>query len=305
MRNALPLPTRRVLLTVICLVTTLGGCSESRNPDTHRGPIATLTHERIERCSSEPLKKALYAIQQGGDVDATIPEADGGTVLHLLADDAYAAPELLQALLDLKADPSAQDSSGHTPLHKIAKETRRKEKRGAVKFRLIAPDLMKLLLENGAKPNTPDSSGNTPLHEAAEHGKLKCAQLLLDHKAAVNSKNVSNDTPLHLALARLSKEFDKEMVKLLLNYNADPRAKGKDDETPIGSISKMFKKHKGLDIKEVRNLIELLIYKGAKPTEEQAALELWKSISDLEENDRKDWKAVVKLLGGTEAAPGT
>ena len=305
MRNALPLPTRRVLLTVICLVTTLGGCSESRNPDTHRRPIATLTHERIERCSSEPLKKALYAIQQGGDVNATIPEADGGTVLHLLADDAYAAPELLQALLDLKADPSAQDSSGHTPLHKIARETRRKEKRGAMIFRFIAPDLMKLLLENGAKPNTPDSSGNTPLHEAAEHGKLKCAQLLLDHKAAVNSKNASSDTPLHLALARLSEEFDKEMVELLLDRGADPRAKGKGSQSPIYVTVQAFKSNLGLDIKEVREVIELLINKGANPAEEQAALKLWKSISDLEENDQKDWEAVVKLLDGTEAAPGT
>jgi uncharacterized protein len=91
--------------------------------------------------------------------------------------------------------------------------------------------IKELLEDNRDLVNTFSEDGFTPLGLAAFFGHLEIVRYLLSINADVNIRANNNFRvmPLHSAVA--SKNY--EIVKLLLEYGADPNAKQQQDITPI------------------------------------------------------------------------
>ncbi len=132
------------------------------------------------------------------------PQGDfNKTPLHSAA--YYGDLEMVQILLDCRADVNARAERGSTPLG----------------FALSGPYLsdasvVRLLLGHGADPNIQALHGLTPLHHASEKGWIEVARLLIEHGARVEVKDDDGKTPLDVA----SGERWEEIIKLLLEHGA-------------------------------------------------------------------------------------
>ena len=123
--------------------------------------------------------------------------------------------EGVKILLEEGADPNAQDASGETPLHIVA--------RGSGD-----PELLAVLLTGGANPNLLSKRDISPLFWAAMRDDLAAVELLLHYGAdkTVNVRvNAADEalrgfTALHYAALR----GRPEIVKALLRVGADPFA---------------------------------------------------------------------------------
>mmetsp|Transcript_6497 Transcript_6497/g.23095 ORF Transcript_6497/g.23095 Transcript_6497/m.23095 type:complete len:766 (-) Transcript_6497:95-2392(-) len=112
-------------------------------------------------------------------------DASGQTPLHRVA--AYNHMEILNFLIDCRADVNALDRYGDSALKKAIFNGHYE-----VVFRLI---------EMGADVNVCDHTGKTPLHFAAEKGDAACVELMIEKGANVNAEIQGQHylTPLHLA----------------------------------------------------------------------------------------------------------
>jgi ankyrin len=113
--------------------------------------------------------------------------------------------EVVQILVELKADINAPSQAGQTPLHVASYVD---EANGA--------KVVRFLLEHGADATARSKSGFTPLHRASEYGRHKIVRVLLEHGVDIEATNNQGRTPLQLASARQH----EETVKLLLEYGA-------------------------------------------------------------------------------------
>lgn len=84
-------------------------------------------------------------------------------------------------------------------------------------------EIIELLLANGANVNEKNGDGCTALMLAPLNSNLEKIKLLLRHNININEKNNDGRTALILAIKKSSmkKNFNPEIVKLLLNYGAD------------------------------------------------------------------------------------
>ena len=133
--------------------------------------------------------------------------------------------------------------------------------------------MVKALVYKGADVNCRQDDHRTPLHLAASGGELKAARVLVEHKADVNSQDKLGKTPLHLLLEDNGRDNDDildltrlllehnsdvdirtttkwtalhaaaflgrlEIVRMLLDLDADPNAETKGSETPLGLVSR-------------------------------------------------------------------
>jgi Ankyrin repeats (3 copies) len=80
-------------------------------------------------------------------------------------------------------------------------------------------EIGEMLLSHGADVNFRSDTGWTALHWAALHGELEFARMLLEHGAAIVPDN-HGETPLFLASE--TEEGNVQIVRLLLEYGADP-----------------------------------------------------------------------------------
>lgn len=111
---------------------------------------------------------------------------------------------------------NAQDRGGRTPLHYAAI-------RGHVA-------VAKLLLANGAEVNGKGRSGRTPLHEAIRASRTEMVAFLLSKGADVNARiSVGGDNALYMAAV----DGRADIVKVLLQNDADPAAPSRDGWPPI------------------------------------------------------------------------
>lgn len=125
--------------------------------------------------------------------------------------------ELVQILLEHKADPSLKDPLGHSLLTLAMRWQE-------------APEVLQLLLEAGLDANSPDPQFTTPLLRAVDSLWTDGARLLLQHGARVNVPlSFNGNTPLHLAVGHGS----EVMVKLLLENKADVNLRNDKGETPL------------------------------------------------------------------------
>eukprot|EP01113_Clastostelium_recurvatum_P047103 TRINITY_DN8344_c0_g2_i4.p1 TRINITY_DN8344_c0_g2~~TRINITY_DN8344_c0_g2_i4.p1 ORF type:complete len:853 (+),score=214.15 TRINITY_DN8344_c0_g2_i4:220-2559(+) len=124
--------------------------------------------------------------------------------------------EIVKMLLNVGANPDAQDGDGCTPLHNAAFEG---HKKAAVAL---------LECEKKANPNLQDIDGNTALHKASYQGHNIICKLLLDYDADIEARDTHGMTPLAKACAIGSDWSHSRCVSLLLDNGARPDA---DDAT--------------------------------------------------------------------------
>jgi len=161
----------------------------------------------------------------------------GATPLHSAV--VTGEKEMVELLLDNKADVSLTDEAGNTPLHYAAGMNNK--------------PAMELLLARGARIDARTNLGRTPLHLAAEmdeSGRLtlysifhpakgsvpvmaasdeEVMEWLVANGAAIDAKDNSGATPLHLAsLYGLNNK-----VIFLLTHGADPNAGTAGNSRPL------------------------------------------------------------------------
>lgn len=89
-------------------------------------------------------------------------------------------------------------------------------------------EIVEFLLANGALVNDVSEMG-TALMAASVKNKISIAEKLIESGAEINLTNNSQTSPLHLAV-----QFNNvEMVKLLLNHNADKKKQDGKGKTPF------------------------------------------------------------------------
>lgn len=96
-------------------------------------------------------------------------------------------------------------------------------------------EAVRLLLAAGADPNVKNIEGISPLYYCVQNKLYEMARLLL-RCGATKTMDKWQDAGLN-ALGLAAWRLDLEMVKLLLEYGADPNARDLDDATPLYHFS--------------------------------------------------------------------
>jgi hypothetical protein len=112
--------------------------------------------------------------------------------------------EMVQVLLDCKADVNATDNYSWTPMHNVAQGHSLPAK----------SDITRLLLERGADINARNNFGSTPLHVAAKNKRAGVTRVLLEHGANIGAKDNEGRTPSQVA----SQDGYEEFTKLLSEH---------------------------------------------------------------------------------------
>jgi ankyrin len=171
-------------------------------------------------------------LDHGADLEANSEGDDGEKPIHQVSYGEYRSQEdgirVAQLLLERGADMNTRRKDQQTPLHL------------ACYFGNV--EIVRLLLDHGADPEAiTEGDGEKPLHKVSygeyrsqEDGVL-VAQLLLDRSADVNTRRKDDWTPLHVA----SYIGNVEIIRLLLDYGADPEAIAEGDmgEKPLHQVS--------------------------------------------------------------------
>lgn len=150
-------------------------------------------------------------IENNAAIDAS--NIYGHTALHEAAKHKHGT-DVIQALLEHKANPRLTDNNGLTPLHYAAQ--------------MGNAATVALLLGAKAKPFSPDKQGNTPLHLSASNGHLDATRLLLEAGTIVDSRDANNATALHAAAynGRIP------VIELLVRHKANLLAVDSQNKTP-------------------------------------------------------------------------
>jgi ankyrin repeat protein len=138
--------------------------------------------------------------------------------------------EIIEGLLEHGADVNASDGCGRTALHFTALG----KGRGLFASHLdssVRGEIAKLLLSRGANVNAKTKNGLTALHAAAEKGYVEVVKVLLEYNADVNSK--SKDEYGRTALHFASKGGHEQIVTVLLEHGSDINIMSKDNLTPL------------------------------------------------------------------------
>ena len=121
-------------------------------------------------------------IANGANVEAK--ETSEGLTALIVASQAGDS-NIVQTLLDDKANPDVQDDYGWTPLMKSALNGH--------------ADVATLLIKKGAHVNLAGKQGETALYLACQSGNIEIVKLLLANKTTVNTKRNDGVTPLIIA----------------------------------------------------------------------------------------------------------
>ena len=127
--------------------------------------------------------------------------------------------DIMDWLLNHKADVNAQGRHGYTPLHSAAAEGQAGQLQA-----------FQMLIEHSANIHIRNDFGLTVLHVAAASNQrhrdhINIMQVLLDHGANPNSRDNNNSTPLHLG--------NVEGTCLLLQHGAIIEAEDNMGKTPL------------------------------------------------------------------------
>lgn len=160
----------------------------------------------------EDTKMVEFLLEHSANVHAK--RKDGKSSLHFAAENRSA--NIAKILLNRGANMNDVTVDGRTVLHFAAKK-------GSI-------ELVELFLKLGVDVDVKTNGNNfTPLYYAVKKRHCQVAEYLLYHGADVNVSVKVYQTLLRLAVY----DMNKDMVELLLNWNANINAEDKDDETPL------------------------------------------------------------------------
>ena len=142
--------------------------------------------------------------------DPDIQCHDGFTPLHSAT--CFRDVEMVQELLDLRADFNIRDNYGKTILESACSGLSSCDKVPNYPQSLV--NIARLLLDRGADINARNGRGGTPLHSAT---RIEVIRVLLERGANVNGKDKQGRTPFKLAKER----GHNEIMKLLLEHGAE------------------------------------------------------------------------------------
>ena len=238
------------------------------------------------KCKEDGVRIAELLLEHGAEVDAR--SEDHSTPLHIACE--YGRLEIVRLLLDHGAEVNAETVNGLKPLHDVSYGKYRSQGDGVRVAQLLLErganvntrrndhrtplhlasyfgnvEIVHLLLNNGADPeaNAEDDIGEKPLHKVSygkyrsEEDGIRVAQLLLERGADVNTRRNDHWTPLHAA----SYSGNVEIVRLLLDHDADPEASAEGDmgEKPLHQVS--FGKYRSQE--DGVRVAQLLLERGA------------------------------------------
>ena len=146
--------------------------------------------------------------------------------------------KLAGLLIKHDADVNTTNDTGETPLKivvdKLIDDTNNKED----EFKIL-----QLLLEKKANTEVKDKDNNTLLMKATKHNNFKLAELLIKYDAHVNAINDAGETPLKIVVDELiydtkNKEDEWKILQLLLEKKADTEVKDKHNNTLLMKATK-------------------------------------------------------------------
>jgi len=130
-------------------------------------------------------------------------------------------------------------------------------------FTLQPDELQKALLEGG-NPNVRDpqtgisalhlavhNADMFPGHEDLNRDSINLVKILINHGADIDRPDIEGNTPLHYSLV----SFKPEVVKLLLDANANPNLQNKRGETPLDVAKKQAQESYREYFKEIVDLM--------------------------------------------------
>jgi ankyrin repeat protein len=158
----------------------------------------------LDAVQSNRLEELTQALNKGASVNAR--DERGCSLAYYTA--GLDHQDILAFLIGKGADIKQADRDGVTPLHIAAQ--------------MGWTGVMRMLIKHGADVNARDTIGATPLHYAALFGHHDAARLLLDTGACLRARDKLSREPLHYTLA---KPFNYDIVKLLLTYELNKRAR--------------------------------------------------------------------------------
>jgi serine/threonine-protein phosphatase 6 regulatory ankyrin repeat subunit B len=241
---------------------------------------------RYEMQASEELWQIAELLLSRGASPNTSNQA-GVTPFMVAAEDS--SLELMQWLLDNRADASMQDNNGECAAHKVFQKFSiyRKSSEDDKSRRAL-----EILHSRGVNFNTRDNKGNTPLFSAVQSEFLNLLEVLCELGADVTAQNNSRSTLLHHLLLR-SNERDPgsvcrpvtwlldagiainscnasgetalliaandgspDVVKLLVNKGADITSRDQAGRTALLRCVKSYRKKEEM-IEMVKTLLEL------------------------------------------------
>ena len=150
---------------------------------------------------------------------------DGKTPLHSAAH--YGDPEMVQVLLDYKADVNCLSLDNSTPIHYASQGPSSAAAPHNIPRSLH--DVTRLLLEHGADVNAQNNGGTTPLHLAADEGTVEVIPVLIEHGANPGAADKKGRTPLHEA----AHNGRADVVRMLLEHGASASAEDHQGRTSL------------------------------------------------------------------------
>ena len=137
--------------------------------------------------------------------------------------------QIARELLQRRANSSAQDKEGSTPLHEAGAITEGKDGWNHLALRKGHVDIVRCLLEHGADATAEDKDGTPPLYWACLKGHVEVAQFLIEHGADATAKRNDGRTPLYGA----SQGGQVDVVQFLVKHGAGVTHQDKYECTPL------------------------------------------------------------------------
>ncbi len=171
------------------------------------------------------IEGAKVLIANGADMATKLPEltgiASGGTALHKAV--AAVNLDMVNFLIESKADVNAKDGAGNTPLITTA------ETRGHT----VQPEIAKVLIAAGAVVDTQNIDGETALFMAAQDS-AELVRVLLANGAAPNLKSRQGISPAQVVIGSVDSRL---ILPLLIKYKAALSVKDKEGRTLLHKAS--------------------------------------------------------------------